>query len=368
MHNNQQIDLTMGFIDHPGPDFLKAAAIEAIQNNYNEYSSEEGNLRLRQAIADKMQRFYGLCTNPADEILIVHGATEGVFASVMGLVQPGDEVILLEPCYERYLPIVKMAGGVPKVFTLQAPTWTLDAESLEMLFTERTRMIILTNPHNPTGHVFSHAERALIAGLCQKYDVTALSDEVYEHLTYDGQHHIPLAAYPGMQERTITISNITKTFGMTGWKLGWAIAKSEIIQRLWAVHRLAIGSCNAPTQEAAIAAVQASQSLYEKYTSDYQSKRDMLMAALHKAHLNPILPQGGNFIISDVRPLGFNDGSRFCDQLFNTVGIATKPVSTQYLRDGFEVGLVRWVFCKQKQTLLEVAARLQNLNFSQFSA
>lgn len=364
MNPHQRIDLTIALIDYPGPDFLKQAAIQAIQNGHNEYSREKGNLRLRQAVADKMQSFYDFALDPDSEIIITHGATEGVFASVMSLVQPGDEVILVEPCYEWYLPIVKMAGGIPKIFTLEAPTWTLDAESLGALFTERTRMIILNNPHNPTGHVFSDEERGLIADLCEKYDVIAVSDEVYEHLTYDGRYHAPLAAYPGMRERTITISNITKTFGMTGWKLGWAIAGPEIIRRIRAVHRLALGSCNAPIQEAAITAVQTPRNLYEQYTKDYQRKRDILMQALHKADLNPILPQGGSFIISDISHLGFNDEALFCKQLLDKTGIAAKPAGVQYLQDDYRTTPVRWAFCKQEQTLVEAASRLENMDLS----
>lgn len=364
MNHQQQIDLTIALIDYPGPDFIKQAAIQAIQNDHNEYSRERGNLQLRQAVADKMWSFYDFALDPKNEIIITHGATEGIFASVMGLVQPGDEVILVEPCYEWYLPIVKMAGGIPKIFTLQAPTWGLDAESLGALFTERTRMIILNNPHNPTGHVFSDEERALIAALCEKHDVIAVSDEVYEHLTYDGRYHTPLAAYPGMRERTITVSNITKTFGMTGWKLGWAIADPEITRRIWAVHRLALGSCNAPIQEAAITAVQAPKSLYEQYTKDYQHKRDILMQALHKAGLNPTLPQGGSFIISDISHLGFNDEALFCQQLLDKTGIAVKPAGAQYLQDDHRATLVRWAFCKQEQTLVEAVSRLEYMDIS----
>ena len=364
MNHHQRIDLTIALIDYPGPDFLKQAAIQAIQDGHNEYSRERGNLQLRQAVADKMRSFYDFALDPKSEIIITHGATEGIFGSVMGLVQPGDEVILIEPCYEWYRPIVKMAGGIPKIFTLQAPTWTLDAESLGALFTERTRMIILNNPHNPTGHIFSDEERALIATLCEKYDVVAVSDEVYEHLTYDGRRHEPLAVYPGMRERTITVSNITKTFGMTGWKLGWTIAGPEITRLIWEVHRLALGSCNAPIQEAAITAVQAPKSLYEQYAEDYQRKRDILMQALHKADLNPTLPQGGSFIISDISRLGFNDEAIFCKRLLDKTGIAAKQAGVQYLQDNHPTTLVRWAFCKREQTLMEVASRLENADLS----
>lgn len=353
--NNTLIDLSLGTIDYSGPSFLKQAAIEAIQNDYNEYSSGEGNLKLRQAIANKMSMFYDLHPNPENEIIITHGATEAAFASILGLVKPGDEVILIEPCYEIYLPIIKMAGGIPKILTLSPPSWSLTLETLSEFFNHNTRMIILNNPHNPSGHILKQQEKEAIANLCQQYDVIALSDEVYEHLVYDGLQHEPLAKHPDMYDRTITISNITKTFGMTGWKLGWTVAHSEITKKIHAVHATALGSCNSMIQQAALAALQAPKSLYEQYTQEYQDKRDTLVTALYQSELNPILPQGGIFILSDVKPLGFDTSEEFCKKLRQEAGIIIKPIHSYNPENTW----VRWVFCKKEQTLRNTVARLQ---------
>jgi N-succinyldiaminopimelate aminotransferase len=355
------VNLGQGFPDFSGPDFLKQAAIGAIRNDANQYAPGSGRPLLREAIADKMARHYSLAVNPATEITVTHGATEAIFSAILGLVNPGEEVILFEPYYDSYLPSVQIAGGVPRFYTLRPPDWSIDPQALAKLFSAKTKLIIVNTPHNPTGKVYSEAELRLIADLCQTYDVIAVSDEVYEHIVFDGHRHICLASLPGMAHRTVTISSAGKTFSMTGWKVGWAIAAPELTQSLFRVHQFVTYSGAAPLQEAVAKALQTGPDFYDGLTALYQANRDFLAGALAAAGLDPILPQGTYFIMVDISPLDFPNDVAFCRYLTTDIGVAAIPPSAFYLNPADGAKLARFAFCKTRPTLEEAARRLQKL-------
>lgn len=268
------INLGQGFPDFAAPDFLKQAAQAAILADINQYAPANGRFRLRAALAQKMAGQYGMSIDPANEITITHGATEAIFAAIMGLVDPGDEVILFEPFYDSYVPSVVMAGGVPRVYTLRPPDWPIERDTLAALFSYKTKAIVVNSPHNPTGKLFSRAELTMIAELCRQHDVIAITDEVYEHIVFDGRSHIPLATLPDMADRTVTISSLGKTFSVTGWKVGWVIAPPPLTQAIFRAHQFITFSGAAPFQEAAAVGLETAVSYYDELARLYRHKRD----------------------------------------------------------------------------------------------
>lgn len=360
-NHHQAVNLGQGFPDFPGPDFLKGAAIRAIQDDINQYAPGSGRPSLREAIAQKMERHYGLVVNPATEITVTSGATEAIFATIMGLVNPGDEVILFEPYYDSYLPSVQMAGGVPRVYTLRPPDWAIDRDELAALFSDKTKLIVVNTPHNPTGKVYTEAELRLIAELCQAHDVIAVVDEVYEYIIFDGLQHVSLAKLPGMAGRTVTISSAGKTFSMTGWKIGWAVAPAELNQAVFRVHQFLTYSAAAPLQEGVVTALQVADDYYAELAGMYQANRDFLASALIEAGLKPIIPQGTYFIMVDISELNFPDDVAFCRYLTTEIGVAAIPPSAFYFNPADGAKLARFAFCKTRPTLEEAARRLQML-------
>ncbi|MBI1876743.1 MAG: aminotransferase class I/II-fold pyridoxal phosphate-dependent enzyme [Chloroflexi bacterium] len=360
-NQHQAVNLGQGFPDFPGPDFLKQAAIQAINDDINQYAPGSGRLSLREAIAGKMARHYGLPINPATEITVTSGATEAIFAAIMGLVNPGDEVILFEPYYDSYLPSVQMAGGVPRFYTLRPPNWAIDRDELAALFSDKTKLIVVNTPHNPTGKVYSEVELQIIADLCQTHDVIAVVDEVYEHIIFDGLRHVSLATLPGMANRTVTISSAGKTFSMTGWKVGWAIATAELCQAVFRVHQFVTYSVAAPLQEGVVTALQVSNDYYAELAAMYQANRDFLAGALAEAGLKPIMPQGTYFIMVDISHLDFPDDVTFCRYLTTEIGVAAIPPSAFYFNPADGASLARFAFCKTRPTLEEAARRLEKL-------
>jgi N-succinyldiaminopimelate aminotransferase len=360
-NQHQAVNLGQGFPDFAGPDFLKQAAVQAIQSDVNQYAPSSGWTRLREAIAHKMARHSGLPVDPATEITVTSGATEAIFATIMGLVNPGEEVILFEPYYDSYLPSVQMAGGVPRFYTLRPPDWRIDRGQLAALFSPKTKLILINTPHNPTGKVYSEQELQIIADLCQTHDVIAVTDEVYEHIIFDGLKHHSLATFPGMAERTVTISSAGKTFSMTGWKVGWAIAAAELNQALFRVHQFVTYAGAAPLQEAVTAALHSPNDYYAELAAMYQANRDFLAGALAEAGLKPITPQGTYFIMVDITDLGFPDDVTFCRYLTTEVGVAAIPPSAFYFNPADGANLARFAFCKTRATLEEAARRLQKL-------
>ncbi len=357
----QAINLGQGFPDFAAPTFMKEAAAAAIASDVNQYAPANGRPGLRQAVAQKIAAFYGLEVDPNTEITILHGATEAIFATVMGLVNPGDEVIVFEPFYDSYVPAVQMAGGIPRFYTLHPPDWQIEEAKLAALFSDKTKLIIINTPHNPTGKVFNEAELGLIASLCQKHDVIALTDEVYEHIVFDGQQHLTLASFPGMAQRTVMVSSLGKTFSVTGWKVGWAVAQPDLTRAIFRAHQFMTFCGAAPLQEAAVTAVSQPHSFYTELTEFYTHKRDFLLDALKSAGLTPIVPSGTYFVMVDISHLDFANDVAFCRFLTTEVGVAAIPPSAFYHNPADGAGLARFAFCKEEKTLAEAAKRLQRL-------
>ncbi|MBK7896543.1 MAG: aminotransferase class I/II-fold pyridoxal phosphate-dependent enzyme [Anaerolineaceae bacterium] len=360
-NEHQAINLGQGFPDFAAPAFMKEAAIAAIAADVNQYAPANGRPALRQAIAQKVQNFYGIDANPDTEITVLHGATEAIFATILGLVDPGDEVIVFEPFYDSYVPAIQMAGGIPRFYTLRPPEWQIDTAVLASLFNDKTKLIIVNTPHNPTGKVFSQAELAQIATLCQQHDALAMTDEVYEHLVFDGGQHQTLASLPGMAGRTILISSLGKTFSVTGWKVGWTVAPPELTRAIFRAHQFMTFCGAAPLQEAAVTAVSQPARFYTELTDFYTSKRNFLLDALRSAGLRPIPPGGTYFIMVDISHLGFANDVAFCRYLTTEVGVAAIPPSAFYHNPADGAGLARFAFCKEEKTLAEAADRLQRL-------
>ena len=360
-NEHNAINLGQGFPDFAAPPFLKKAAKQAIDQDINQYAPGRGRARLRNTLAAKMKKHYDMDVNPETEITILHGATEAIFASIMGLVNPGDEVILFEPFYDSYVPSTIMANGIVRAYTLRPPDWAIDRDALAALFNEKTKVIVVNTPHNPTGKVFSQDELAMIAKLCVKHYVIAITDEVYEHLVYNGRFHTPLATFPGMAKRTVTISSLGKTFSTTGWKVGWTIAQPKLNQAVFRAHQFITYSGAAPLQEAAADALEVADDYYEALNQDYTRKRDFLVKVLHDVGLKPIIPDGTYFVMTDIRDFGFADDVAFCHYLTKEIGVAAIPPSAFYANPADGAGLARFAFCKSDETLESAAERLMKL-------
>ncbi|MAT98709.1 MAG: aminotransferase [Anaerolineaceae bacterium] len=360
-NEHQAINLGQGFPDFAAPDFMKEAAVAAIQSDINQYAPANGRPALREAVAQKVADLYGLQVDPNTEVTILHGATEGIFATVMGVVNPGDEVIVFEPFYDSYVPAIKMAGGIPRFYTLRPPDWQIDEAELAALFNNKTKLIIVNTPHNPTGKVFNETELKLIANLCQTHDVIAMTDEVYEHIVFDGHQHLTLYNLPGMAQRTVMVSSLGKTFSVTGWKVGWAVAQPELSRAVFRAHQFMTFCGAAPLQEAAVTAVSQPKAFYTELTEFYTHKRNFLVDALKSAGLSPINTSGTYFVMVDIAKLGFADDVAFCRYLTTEVGVAAIPPSAFYSTPADGAGLARFAFCKEEKTLAEAAKRLQRL-------
>jgi len=360
---HQAINLSQGFPDFDGPEAVKEAAIAAIRAGDNQYAFGIGQPALRRAIAAHVQRFYGHSYDPETEITVVSGATEGLFASILGLVNPGDEVIVFEPFYDAYVPNVIMAGGIPRFVPLRPPDWSMDLAALSAAFNERTRMILINTPHNPTGKVFGDGELNLIAKLCEKWNVIALTDEVYEHIIFAGAQHRRLAQVPGMAERTVTVSSHGKTFSFTGWKLGWVLAPPDLTLGVRRAHQFITFASPTPLQAAAAVALGLDDEYYQALTADYQSKRDFLAGVLRDAGLKVSVPQGTYFIMADFTSTGFEDDVTFCKWLTTEVGVAAIPPTAFYSDEHKHIGRTwaRFAFCKKQETLERAAERLVKL-------
>ncbi len=355
------INLGQGFPDFSAPSFIKQAAIQAIQNDINQYAPSNGLLNLRAAIATKMQEFYDFEVDSSRELVVTSGATEALFAAIIGLVNPGEEVIVFEPFYDSYLPAVRVADGVPRTYTLRPPDWYIDPEALAALFSDKTKVIMINTPHNPTGKVYSQDELQLIADLCQKHDVIAITDEVYEHIIFDDCEHLHLAKLPGMADRTVTISSAGKTFSTTGWKVGWAIGQPELVTSIQRAHQFMTFCGAAPLQAGCVQALQAPRDYYDELSKMYQTNRDILAEGLDKAGLRPIMPQGTYFMMTDISHLGFEDDRAFCRYLTTEVGVTAIPPSAFFNDPADGATIARFAFCKSRETLEAAAERLMKL-------
>jgi N-succinyldiaminopimelate aminotransferase len=357
---HQAVNLGQGFPDFDGPDFVKEAAVAAIRAGHNQYCRTSGLPELVRAIAAHQRRFYSLDYDPETEVTVYAGATEGICATLQGLVEAGDEVVLFEPFYDAYPAALAMAGAVPRVVTLGGPEFRYDPAALEAVVGPRTRALLLNSPNNPAGKVFARDELAHLAEVCRRHDILAITDEVYEHIIFEGEH-IPLASLPGMRERVVTISSTGKTFGLTGWKIGYSCAPPAISAALRTAHQF-ITFCNAtPFQHALVAALEAGDAYYQALGADYRARRDRLCRGLAEAGFRVLTPAGTYFAQADIRPLGYEDDVDFCRELPARVGVAAIPTSAFYRNRAEGRHLVRFAFCKTDATLDEAIRRLKGL-------
>ncbi len=356
------VNLGQGFPDNDGPSEVAEAAVEAIRGGFNQYPPGIGHQVLRQAVAEHQQRFWGLEFDPDSEVLITAGATEAIAASVLALTGPGDEVVTFEPYFDIYPADISLAGARRRLVQLRPPHYDFDPDQLAAAFGPRTRVLLLNTPHNPTGKVFSGEELDLMAELCVTHDVIAVTDEVYEHLTFDGRPHVPLASRPGMAERTVTISSGGKTLSFTGWKIGWACARPELVRSVQAAKQLLTYVSGGPFQPAVAVGLGLEDSYFATLAHDLQARRDLLCAGLSEAGFAPITPEGTYFVTADIRPLGFDDGLEFCRTLPERCGVVAVPV--QVLCDDKQLGapFVRFAACKSRAMLEEATNRLCTLS------
>ena len=353
---HKAINLGQGFPDFEAPDFVKEAAIKAIRDGENQYSRSAGHPKLVEAIADTFE----LPVDPMDEVTVTCGSTESIAAAILGLINPGDEVIVIEPFYDSYLACLSMAGAIPKVVTLHAPDFTLNEEEVRGAFTDQTKMIIVNSPHNPTGRVFSKEELGLIAELAIRHDVIVLSDEVYDKLVLTGEH-IPIATLPDMRNRTITLRSLGKVFSVTGWKIGWSVAPPEFTNAIRNAHQFLTFCTATPLQVAAATALRAPDDYFLTYTTQYRERRDLLVEGLLDVGFNVNAPEGTYFVLADHTPFGLEDDITFCHHLVETCGVVGIPPTTFYSKSDEGRGLVRFAFCKSLETLNDAVHRLKGL-------
>lgn len=352
------MNLAQGYPDFPAPDFIKQAAVDAINADINQYAITWGSPRLRRAIADKSKRFYGLDLDPDREITVTCGATEAMMAVLLATVEPGDEVIVFEPFYENYVPDAAMSGAKLVYVTLHAPTFGFDADELRRAFSHKTRAIIVNTPNNPSGKVFTRAELQQIAALCQEFDTLCITDEIYEHILYDDHVHTPVATLPGMYDRTITISGLSKTFSVTGWRLGYVLARPELTNAVRKVHDFLTVGAPAPLQEAGAVAIEQADDYYPELRTMYGRKRSILLHALRESGFACHSPEGAYYIMGDFSGLAFKgDDTQFAMHMIEKAGVAPVPGSSFYRSDEGR-HLVRFTFSKSEETLAEAARRL----------
>jgi aspartate/methionine/tyrosine aminotransferase len=360
------INLGQGFPNFDGPDFIKQAAINAMRVGglgQNQYARMFGVPPLNAAIAEHAKRFYGQAVDPEAHVTVTSGCTEAIAAALLGILEPGDEVIIFEPYYDSYMACIGLARAVPRIVTLHAPALSFDERELRSAISPRTKAIMVNTPHNPTGKVFTRAELELIASVCMKHNLIAITDEVYEHLVFEvpplGAGHIRFATLPGVGDRTITLSSIGKTFSLTGWKIGWAIAPPDLTAAVRAAHQFLTFATATPLQHGAAAALRAPQSYFDDFTRDYRAKRDLLMTGLREVGFNVMPSNGTYFIMADHTPFGFADDVAFCRHLIEHVGVAAIPPSVFYSKSDEGNRLVRFAFCKDESTLREAITRMK---------
>ena len=355
------INLAQGFPDFAMPEPMKDAACAAIHGDINQYAITWGTPALRLAIAEKYRRWYNMEIDPDREITVTCGATEAMAAVFLALIDPGDEVIVFEPFYENYGPDAILAGAKPVFVPLEGLEWKLDPDKLRAAFSDKTRAIVVNTPHNPTGRVFTREEISLIAELCQKHDVIAITDEIYEHIRYAGGHHV-LATWPGMRDRTVTISGLSKTFSCTGWRLGYAIAPFEMTSPIRKVHDFLTVGAPAPLQAAGAIGMAFGAEYYNEIALEYRERRDAMVAALDEAGFRFCAPEGAYYILADFTGLSDLRGVEFALWLAKDVGVATVPGTSFYHDPRLGETVTRFAFCKKKETLERAAERLAQLS------
>ena len=362
---HQAINLGQGFPDFPGPDLIKDAAHAAIAANLNQYPPPAGVPRLRKALADQWTREYGRTVDWEAEVTVSSGATEGLYGLLQALLDPGDGVVVIEPAYDAYHADITMASGVALPVRLRPPgpgakRWSLDEPALRAAFAQGPKLLLLNTPHNPTGMALTRGELELLAALCQEHDVLVVSDEVYDRMVYDGAAHVPIATLPGMWERTITLGSTGKTFGVTGWKVGWMIGPAALNQAFRQAKQWITFTTPTPLQEATAVAIEQAEvtGYYQQLRAEYAERRQLLRGLLEQAGLPPLPVEGAYFISCDVRHLGYEDDVTFCRRLITEVGVAAIPASVFYSDRTDAPQLARFCFAKQRATLEAAGERL----------
>jgi len=359
--NYDAVNLAQGFPDFPAPEVIKEAARAAITADHNQYTVTWGTPDLRRAIAAKYDREYGLGVDPNSEITVCCGSTEGMIAALLATANPDDEIVIFEPFYENYGPDTWLCGARRRLVKLRAPDWSFDPDELRAAFNSRTKAIVLTSPHNPTGKVFTRAELEQIAALCREFDTLAITDEIYEHILYDGAEHIPLLTLPGMRERTILVNSMSKTFSVTGWRVGWVVAAPDLSDSIRKVHDFLTVNSPAPMQQACVLALGLDAAFYRDLAAHYLGRRDALFASLTEAGFHPFRPAGAYYIMAGIERFQFDGDQRFAVHMLEKAGVACVPGSSFFEdpRDGSR--LVRFCFCKKYETLEEAGRRLLRL-------
>jgi aspartate/methionine/tyrosine aminotransferase len=363
------VNLSQGFPDFPAPTVVKDAACAAIRADVNQYAVTWGTRTLREAIAREFARRYGVTAVADEQVTVCCGATEAMMATMMAVIDPGDEVVIFEPFYENYGPDAILSGATPRFVTLHEPGtiapaaagWTFDPDELAAAFNDKTKAIIINTPNNPTGKVFTREELATIAALCRKWDVIAIADEIYEHIIYDGCAHVPMASIEGMADRTVTINSLSKTYSVTGWRVGWAISPKPLTGAIRKVHDFLTVGAAAPLQEAGVAALGVPDSYYQGLAAAYTRRRDTLLDILARRHFTCYKPSGAYYIMTDIGAFGFRDDVEFARYLVKEVGVAAVPGSSFYRSAAAGRTKLRFCFCKKDETLAEADRRLSKL-------
>ena len=354
------VNLSQGFPDFPAPAAVKEAACAAINADVNQYAVTWGARPLREAVAREFTRRYRLPIVADEQVTVCCGSTEAMMSTMMAIIDPGDEVVIFEPFYENYGPDAILSGATPRYVTLHEPDWTFDPAELAAAFNAKTKAIILNTPNNPTGKVFTRDELEAIAALCRKWDAIAISDEIYEHIIYDGHVHVPIATIEGMADRTVTINGLSKTFSVTGWRVGWTISPPSLTGAIRKVHDFLTVGAPAPLQEAGAVALSLPDDYYVKLAANYRQRRDVLLEILERHHFTCYTPYGAYYIMTDISAFGFSDDVEFARYLVKDVGVAAVPGSSFYKTNAGRTKL-RFCFCKKDETLREADQRLEKL-------
>ena len=358
---HKAVNLAQGFPDFPAPEIIKNAAREAITADVNQYAITWGAKPFRDAIAAKYRRHYGLEIDPEREITVCCGATEGMIASLLALSNPSDEIVIFEPFYENYGPDTLLVAATRKFVRLYPPDWHFDREELRRAFSPRTKAVILNSPGNPAGRVFSRDELVYIASLCQEFDALAITDEIYEHILYDGAAHVPIMTLPGMRDRTVLVNSMSKTYSVTGWRVGWVLASPDLTDSIRKVHDFLTVGAAAPLQAAGSVALALPEDYYATLARDYQSRRDAMLSMLEAAGFRCFRPSGAYYVMADISGFGFANDVAFARHLIETARIAAVPGSSFFARPEDGATLIRFCFCKKYETLKETERRLKNI-------
>src|SRR4051795_5532280 len=364
------LNLGQGFPDQDGPTGAVEAAVEALRSGRNQYPPGPGIPELREAVAEHQARHYGIELDPLGQVVVTAGATEAIAAAILALVNPGDEMVVLEPFYDSYVACIEMVGGVRRPVTLRAPDFRLDVADLRAAVTERTTTLLLNTPHNPTGAVLTRGELEAVAQVAIEHDLVVVTDEVYEHLLFDGREHVPICTLPGMAERTVTISSAGKTFSFTGWKVGWVTGPTELVRTVLSAKQWLTFTNAAPLQPAVAHALRQETAFYTSLAKELEVKRDLLVDGLRGLDMEVYPPEATYFVTTDVRAYGWPDGMSFCRALPERAGVVAVPAQAFY--DPPELGghldsgrhLVRWAFCKETAVLEDALARLEKADLS----